>query len=451
MKIHTKLGIVALILLALVAAGYFMVKRSIDDAFRDGSLERLVARKSGAKLGADECGYLPLAWREMLIRSDGVLARGKPPRSLTVINATNIRAHCSLRNLLQRKWTVTLLEASHLQAAFGEGAAVNVQQILPRQPELEPRDDAESLVKVDIHETHIPRTDVYWGKTTDHVGGFKEVDSWFYTKGHDHLDIAGRGGTFRQTGWPELKVDQLRLHWVRPKLQVESAFFSVGQPANLHVTGELDFNGPFGMQLHLSVKQSPAEPFLMGYWRGKFDSVFDSETDLEKQSGADTKVTASGEFNFSHSVVHDVDVLAKIAAVTRHPQFEKPKIDVLRFHYRWTGTQLEVSHFEAETKGLCRLEGDFSLDNSNIDGNFKVGAAPDVVDALPGAREKVFTESHDGYLWTTWHLSGPTRHPREDLTPRLVAAAQEHFAKGFLAPIFKPGKGVIDLLQEIYK
>jgi hypothetical protein len=137
--------------------------------------------------------------------------------------------------------------------------------------------------------------------------------------------------------------------------------------------------------------------------------------------------------------------------VTRHPQFERPKIDILRFHYRYTGSRIEVSKFVAETKGLFRFEGEFTLEDKNIDGSFKIGAAPDVVDTLPGAREEVFTESRDGYLWTTLHLSGPAHHPNEDLKQRLVAAAQKHFAKGILAPLFKTGKPLIDLLQEIYK
>ncbi|MEY2438807.1 MAG: hypothetical protein QOI34_192, partial [Verrucomicrobiota bacterium] len=61
------------------------------------------------------------------------------------------------------------------------------------------------------------------------------------------------------------------------------------------------------------------------------------------------------------------------------------------------------------------------------------------------------TESRGDYLWTTMNLSGPASHPREDLKQRLVAAAKEHFAKGFLAPIFKPGKAVLEMLDAIYK
>lgn len=100
---------------------------------------------------------------------------------------------------------------------------------------------------------------------------------------------------------------------------------------------------------------------------------------------------------------------------------------------------------------MCRLEGEFSLEHGDIDGKFKVGLAPDVVETIPGAREKVFTESRGDYLWTEMRLSGPARHPREDLKERLVAAAQEHFSKGILGSLFKPGKDVISLLQQIYK
>jgi hypothetical protein len=150
-------------------------------------------------------------------------------------------------------------------------------------------------------------------------------------------------------------------------------------------------------------------------------------------------------------MVHNVRALEQIALLTRHPRFEKPTIDVLRFHYRLAGDRLEISNFEVEAKGLCRLEGEFSLQNKTIDGKFKIGAAPDVVETLPGARERVFTESHDGYLWTSLNLQGPANHPREDLKQRLVAAAKEHFGSGLLAPILKPGKAAVDLLQEIYR
>ena len=450
MKRRSRALIVIGIVFVLAGIVYLAASRSIDRVVRTEGFLRFISRKTAMKLSASECGYLPAARHGMSVNSAGVRARGQQPHHLTELSAINLHAYCSLTNLWQRKFTINLLKASQLQAAYGEAAAGPLQKILPAEPILEPARETESLLNIDIRETDIDRTDVYWGAEAENVGGLKAVSSRFFPKDHG-LDIFGRGGTFQQSGWPELKVEDLHLNWTKSKLIVTSAYLSLGHPRNLIVTGQLGFGEHGSMQLHLSSKQTPAEPLVTGYWKGKFNGVVDSESDLTKQFEPDAKVNAVGDLNFARAVVQDVQALKQIAAVTRHPEFEKPKIDILRFHYRLDGNRLEVSRFVAETKGLLRLEGDFTLESKNIDGSFKIGAAPDVVDAFPGAREEVFTEAHDGYLWTTMKLSGPAHHPKEDLKDRLVAAAQKHFAKGILAPLFKTGKPLIEMLQEIYK
>jgi len=55
----------------------------------------------------------------------------------------------------------------------------------------------------------------------------------------------------------------------------------------------------------------------------------------------------------------------------------------------------------------------------------------------------------EGYLWTKLTLSGTPERLRNDLKPRLVRAAQNHFAKGLLAPIFKPGQTIIQAIEEL--
>jgi len=444
--------ILTVIGISLVFGGcvYLAASRALDHVVRADGFLRFISGKTAQKLSASEGGYLPVARHGMSVRSAGILLRGQPPHHLTELSAINLHADCSLANLWQRKFTITRLKASQLQAAYGEAAAAHLQKILPAEPNLEPRDDTEPVLHIDIHETDIDRIDVYWGADAESLGGLKAVSARFFTKDHG-LDIFGRGGTFQQAGWPELTVNDLHLNWMKSKLIVTSAYLSLGHPRNFIVTGQFDFGEHGSMQLHLSSKQTPAEPFVSGYWKEKFNGVVDSESDLTKQFEPDAKVNAVGDLNFSRATVHDVQALKQIAVITRHPEFEKPKIDILRFHYRHSGNRLEVSKFVAETKGLCRLEGDFALESKNIDGSFKIGAAPDVVDTLPGAREEVFTESHDGYLWTTLRLTGPAHHPKEDLKDRLVAAAQKHFMKGILAPLFKTGKPLIDALQEIYK
>ncbi|HST30547.1 MAG TPA: hypothetical protein VLK27_06875 [Chthoniobacterales bacterium] len=101
-----KVAIAAGVILFIALGLYFAATRTLDHLVRDGVFLRLISKKTGVKLHAD-CGYLPLAWRRLLIRSDGLLARGQPPHSLVELSATNLRAHCSLQNLWRRKWAVT--------------------------------------------------------------------------------------------------------------------------------------------------------------------------------------------------------------------------------------------------------------------------------------------------------------------------------------------------------
>src|SRR5207248_11135133 len=190
-------------------------------------------------------------------------------------------------------------------------------------------------------------------------------------------------------GWAALAIDELQFNWTKAQLIVRSALLSLGASKNASVTGELEFGEHGSMRLHVSSKQWPSEPLVTGYWKGKFTGMIDSESDLTKQFAPDATVNATGDLNFVRAKVHDVQALKQIAAVTNHPQFENPKVDILRFHYHYAGDRVEVSKFEAETKGLCRLEGEFTLENKMIDGTFQIGAAPDVVGTLPGAREEV--------------------------------------------------------------
>lgn len=161
-------------------------------------------------------------------------------------------------------------------------------------------------------------------------------------------------------------------------------------------------------------------------------------------------MSAAGSLSFVRGEVHDVPTLDRIAALTHHAPFAHLKLNELRGQYKWTGSKLDVSELRMEQKNLFRIEGAFVIENENIDGEFRVGATADVLSAIPGAREKVFTQSRDNYFWTSMKVSGPLHHPHEDLHDRLVAAAEEQFAKGFLAPIFKPGKAVLEMLKALY-
>ena len=102
-----------------------------------------------------------------------------------------------------------------------------------------------------------------------------------------------------------------------------------------------------------------------------------------------------------------------------------------------------------EAKGLIFLKGEFSVHEKKLSGEFELGLSTKIVDKFPGAREEVFKREAEGYAWTELSLNGTTDNIRDNLRPRLVRAAQNHFAKGLLAPLFKPGQSVIQAIEAL--
>lgn len=432
-------------------AGYFALTKAVDHYLNDGALAAAIGKKTAVILKAD-AGYLPLFWRGMSVRTNGLLVRGKPPTGLTELQALNIRASCSLSDLWQRKFVINRLQADRLEVAYGPAAAGKLTSVLPSEPALQPQADQPSPLKVEIRETIVQQMSIFWGSKPEAVGGVREVLAKFYPNGSD-LDGIATGGTFQQTGWPELRLVRLETHYAKPKLEIRSARFAIGKEEDTNVTGELDLKKGGGGSMHLQVqsKGAPAKPFLKGFWKGKFEAKIDGEAKIGKEFKPDAKASAEGELKFSEAEVHDVPTLERIAALTRHPEFAHLKLRELSGRYQWSGSRLEVSDLKMEAKNLFRVEGRFTIEEKEINGIFQIGASADVLDTIPGAREKVFTKARDGYFWTSMKLSGPLKHPREDLKERLVAAAKEKLAEGFLAPLFKPGQVVLGLLGALYE
>ena len=124
---------------------------------------------------------------------------------------------------------------------------------------------------------------------------------------------------------------------------------------------------------------------------------------------------------------HDAGAgLKRVADFTGRQEFAHLKIDKVNAEYDWNWPTLTVKNFITESNGFVAMKGEFTMKDERIDGEFELGAAPELVDKFPGAREEVFKRSDGGYLWTELTLTGKIDNLRDNLKPRLVRAAQNH-------------------------
>src|ERR1700736_2774047 len=143
--------------LLYVGAGY-----AIGRALETKGLRKLLSGKTGKVLDCN-AGYLPLTSHGTSVSSRGFLAQASPPRALTEMRGSRLRARCNLSELWHGKWKIDNLWVAHAQAAYGEAAAQQLNRKEFPASELFPPLLKESPLELDLRNIDINYTDLFWG------------------------------------------------------------------------------------------------------------------------------------------------------------------------------------------------------------------------------------------------------------------------------------------------
>jgi hypothetical protein len=170
------------------------------------------------------------------------------------------------------------------------------------------------------------------------------------------------------------------------------------------------------------------------------------EIDVRTPLPMNNALIVSGKLSLDNGQLEALPVLDQIATFTRLQQFRTLKLTRASADFRQENQRITVQNFVAESVGLIRMEGAFTVQNGMIEGAFEVGVTPSSLQWLPGSQERVFTQTRGGYVWTPMRLTGPLDKPEEDLSPRLAAAAKGAIIDGVengVRGTIETGKGVI--------
>lgn len=436
-----------IVLLVLAATLYFGSGYALGHALESRGLRKLLSGKTAKVLDCN-AGYLPLTSHGLSVSSRGFLAQASPPRALTELRGSRLRARCNLAELWRGKWKIDNLWVAHAQAAYGAAAAELINRDEFPAPELAPPLLEESPIDLDLRKIDIALTDLFWGSKPEAAGEFRDVHTIFFPR-DKNLVIHGSGGTFHQTQWPIAQVQQFKLHYAKPELRIDEGSLTLGGESVISVLGNFRFEQPQSIDLQLTLTHCPVAPFLAEGQRSKLEGEFDATVHLQRDASQTQSARAAGSIAIAKAVLKNIDGLKRVADFTGRPELAHMKIEQVKGEYDWNWPTLTVKNFVLESKELVVIKGEFSMKDGKIDGEFELGVSPDLVEKFPGARDEVFKRSGDGYLWTELTLSGPPGRLRDNLKPRLLRAAQNHFAKGLRAPIFKPGQTIIEAIEEL--
>lgn len=438
------LVILCLLILALFAGASIWFQNFL----RSETFRRIVSEKTGAAFQA-EATYGPFQWVGSSVHSDMLDATGEPGSPLQVLRANQIRAEINWRAVLDGAWRVNQIEVVQLSATLRKADAASLRS--EEAPPV-PAGGLAALLpqRFELENVNIARTDVnFLGLGDAQLASLKGSSLRLKPDGKGWA-IEGAGGTFSTPMLPQLDVETFRSRIQR------GSFFLTDARLRLGDTGKITASGEFSdaSSLRLEWEQVNLAQLKNGLWGDHLTGLLSGSSTLAWSENGLASLEASGKFLLNEGLLEKLPIQDQIATFTGSPQFRRMPLQEVSGHYEYSGGQVRITAFIAESKGLLRVEGDCQVGlGGALTGKFQIGVTPQTLQWLPGSRERVFTVARNGYLWTDMQVSGTIHDLREDLSARLAAAmGEEVIQRGVDALQDVPGtmregaKSILDIL-----
>ncbi len=426
----------------LTAAGFIGMRAWFNSFLRGEEFRRLVSRATSDAIQAGG-EYDPFHFEGTTIYTDGFHA--KNGGFFEELRADRLRAEFNLRGIFNHAWQIDEVEMQRLSVSLerrntehgaarengGAAGPVEPQKMGRPGRESRPQFSPETNSKagqasgwlpnrLDLRKALIRETNLKWMQNEPSRGSVEGV-ALTVTPENGTWVMQGEGGKVRQTGWPDLELRQIKLRYKHPSLFLTESEFKLPGSGAITASGEINFQEALDIQMELN--GIAAEPLLPPDWRARLKGNIFGSVRVRSPLPLSAPPHIEGGVRLAGGQLLALPVLDQIALFTRTQQFRMLNLSRASAQFTQDGGKLDVRQFLIESEGLIRIEGIFTVVNGNIDGSFQVGVTPTSLQWLPGSQDKVFTNAHDGYVWTPVRVTGPLDNPNDDLRARLAVAA----------------------------
>jgi hypothetical protein len=255
----------------------------------------------------------------------------------------------------------------------------------------------------------------------------------------------GKGGRLASRWTPELDIIDFRVREQGKDFFLTQGNLRLGPNGKILLSGESSSGG----KLQISWEGISSSAILKGEWLKRLQGILSGSATLAAPD------VCKGTVVLRDGRLENLPMLAAIADFTQNPAFRRMPLQEVRGDFAWENNKWRMSNFSAESKGLLRIEGTAVIGREGaLEGNFQIGVTAQTLQWLPGSRERVFTNTHDGYLWTKLKVGGTLEKPTENLSERLISAmGEEIIGRGTKVIENAPSsavegvKSVIDILR----
>ncbi|MCX7868952.1 MAG: hypothetical protein N2322_03280 [Terrimicrobiaceae bacterium] len=423
----------ALVLAALAALGLAAWAGSY---LRSPQFRELLAEHAGRALGG-RAELAPLRWDGGGVFSEKFRVEGGEDSALAAIEARHLRAGVDWRTVFSGVWKVEMVDMLEVEAALA-----------PRSKTAAPADTASMPLppgpfRVEVEGFRAARASLDFGS-----GGAVRDTQLVIERADTGWNFSASGGRFLATGYPEILVEKMRGRLADGHVHLTSA------SGRLEKGGDIRASGEFGRDSRLLIEwaEVDTDSLLPRKWSDRLHGTAAGNATLSFAPG---NSSTEGRIMITDGRLREMHLMNQIAAFTGSPQFRRMPLQEVSADFRHRAGSWEVRNFALESKGLLRVTGRFDVAaDGQLSGDFEVGVAPQVLQWIPGSRERVFTRNENGYVWTRMRLSGTAAEPREDLSPRLAAAARDEVIERGSEVLGKPAeaaRGLLDALAPLFR
>lgn len=418
----TQVLLVSVVILVVLGVGVIIGLSSWVGAFLRGEEFRaLVAERTGKALAA-EVVFDPLTWSGPNVFTEKISATGLEGSRVGNVNARQVRAVIDWRAAWDGAWKVNSIDVLEMDVVLRGGESQRPSKVEDTDPPEPP--PAKSGWLPQRFELGFLRAAqgaiVLENAAAEQTLALKNSVLTLEPKGSSY-ELTATGGTLDVATLPQLSVESAHARVSDGTLFLTRSSFQLGE------TGKLEASGEFGESSTLQISYTDVDiaPFLGPEWQSRLTGRLTGEAVIvwpEDQS----PYSATGKLVLTEGRLENVPALVEVAKFTSSPQFRRMPLQEVSGNFVKQGEVLTVTDFVGESKGLMRLEGGFEVREGGVlTGTFRVGVSPQVLQWVPGSREKIFTENRDGYVWTDLQVGGTLDQPTENLSARLARAMGE--------------------------
>jgi hypothetical protein len=410
-------------LLAAVAA-FFAAEAWLNSYLGSEAFRSKTEAALGRALKA-EARLAPLERRGTTLASDALRLQGGPEAPFATAELSGIRAEVDLSGLWQRLWRVQHLSFQRLDLDLNKPAppveeAGNARESTAgTQTPAAPRGFLAALLpnRTRIATLHTDRASIALAGAGLRQSRLTALPS----EADAGWDAVLESGELSAPGLPAIELQAARLALRHGGGVLRSSRLLVKKGGQAAISGEWTADG--GRDFHAKLENIVAEPFLPLWWQTRLSGLL--QGGLRFQRSATDPGTLSGELRLTGGKLEAFPLLSQLDSFVGSPRFRQVALKSASAKIKRTPERIELTELDLDADGILRIQGTVLVQNGTLDGRLQLGIPPAVIQWLPGARTKLFSEPRDGYVWTPFTLTGPVDQPVEDLTPRLAGAAVE--------------------------